>query len=67
MTTAQFSRNLGQVARAMAQVNSQHKPGLDVAGVIPCPKCGSGLKFTVLSNGLQRGQCAAAGCLRWSQ
>jgi hypothetical protein len=27
--------------------------------------CGSSLRFTVMSNGLSRGQCTAAGCVRW--
>lgn len=57
----------GRVAQAMAQVQ-QHKPAFgEYSGRMSCTKCGSGLRFTIMSNGLSRGQCSAAGCLRWCQ
>jgi hypothetical protein len=57
----------GQIARAMAAVQQHKHPTDEVKGRITCPKCGSGLRFVILPNGISRGQCAAAGCLRWSQ
>lgn len=67
MTTATFSKLASATAQAMAQVQAHRKPGDDVTGRIQCPKCGSALRFTVLCNGLSRGQCAAPGCIRWLQ
>lgn len=67
MTTTSFAALAGPTARAMAKVQEQRQKDQDVTGRIDCPKCGSGLRFTVMTNGLSRGQCAAAGCLRWCQ
>lgn len=65
MTTATFSKLASATAQAMNQVNQQRRQGEDVSGRIQCPKCGSALRFTILGNGLSRGQCAAPGCVRW--
>ena len=60
-------RERSQVIRAITEVQG-HKPEHgEHQGRIRCPRCGSGLSFTILSNGISRGQCAAAGCVRWSQ
>jgi hypothetical protein len=67
MTTAQFAALAGPTARAMHLVQQQRDPQRDVSGRITCTKCGSSLRFTVMSNGLSRGQCTAAGCVRWCQ
>jgi ribosomal protein S27AE len=57
----------GQVANAMAAVHA-HKPEVgERTGRITCTRCGSSLRFTIMANGISRGQCAAAGCIRWSQ
>lgn len=55
----------GKVARAMDQVQQHRQPGQEVSGRIPCPHCGSPLRFTVLASGQSRGRCAAAGCISW--
>lgn len=56
----------GKVAQAMAAAQ-QHRPQHgEHSGRMQCPKCGSALRFTIFSNGISRGQCAAAGCVRWS-
>lgn len=65
MTTPRFSATASAIAQAMAKVQEHKEPGADVTGRIQCPKCGSQLRFTVFSNGISRGQCAARGCLSW--
>jgi hypothetical protein len=57
----------GQVAQAMNAVQ-QFKPQQgEHKGTMRCTKCGSSLSFTIQSSGISRGQCSAAGCLRWCQ
>ena len=56
----------GQVARAMELVHKHRPEHGEHQGRITCPRCGAGLTFTILSNGISRGQCAAAACIRWS-
>lgn len=57
----------GQIARAMAAVQQHKHPTDEVKGRIACPKCGSGLQFAILPNGISRGNCAAACGIRWAQ
>lgn len=57
----------GQVARAMAAVHAQKPESGERTGRITCTRCDGALRFTIFSNGISRGQCAAAGCIRWSQ
>lgn len=55
----------GAIARAQAAIQA-HKPAQgEHTGRIACTKCGSSLRFTIQSTGISRGQCNAAGCLRW--
>lgn len=55
----------GQMANAMAAAYS-HKPAVgEFSGRMACTRCGSALRFTIMANGLSRGQCAAAGCIKW--
>lgn len=57
----------GQVALAIAAVQ-QHRPEHgEATGRIRCTRCGGALKFTIMANGLSRGQCASASCIRWVQ
>lgn len=67
MTTPAFAARVSPIARAMSAIQ-QHKPATgEYTGRISCPKCHSGLRFTIQSTGISRGQCSAAGCLRWCQ
>lgn len=64
LTTVQ---HYGKVAQAMNLVQ-QHKPQHgEATGTIRCTHCGSSLRFTIFANGISRGQCTAAGCVRWCQ
>lgn len=57
----------GQLARAMAAVQ-HHKPEVGkYAGRMNCPRCGSALNFTIFSNGISWGQCAASCGVKWNQ
>ncbi len=67
MTTTAFASKVGATARAMAEVQKNKHPTDEVSGRIICPKCGSGLRFTILPNGVSRGNCSAAGCVRWAE
>lgn len=55
-----------QVIQAMTAVQQRKPAQGETSGRITCPRCGSGLQFSILSNGISRGQCMAAGCIRWS-
>lgn len=57
----------GQVANAMAAAHA-HKPDAgEYAGKMVCPRCRSPLNFKIASNGISRGQCAAACGVKWCQ
>jgi hypothetical protein len=57
----------GQLVRAVAAVQAFKPQAGEYVGRMQCPKCGSGLRFTIQANGISRGQCAASGCIRWCQ
>lgn len=74
MTTAAFMSHAGPRAQALNTIKTEHcappefKPAQDVRGQMPCPKCKSTLKFTVLaSNGSSAGRCTTRGCLNWME
>lgn len=67
MTREVFYQRVGATARAMAAVQEQRNALLDVSGRITCPQCGSQLRYTIFPNGISRGQCTAAGCIKWAQ
>jgi hypothetical protein len=56
----------GKLARAIEQVHQHQDKHRDVSGRIDCPHCRSPLSFVIQKDGHSRGQCASAGCIRWS-
>lgn len=56
----------GQLVRAIAAAQAFKPVTGEFKGRITCTRCGSGLNFSILSNGISRGQCSAAGCIRWT-
>ena len=56
----------GKLAQAVHQAHQHRDPEREVSGRIRCPACGSPINFTVQRDGRSRGQCSAAGCMRWS-
>lgn len=67
MTTQAFSAQLGATARALAAVQQQKPQHGEATGRIQCPRCNGRIRFNIQSNGISRGQCGTAGCLRWQQ
>jgi hypothetical protein len=65
VSTETFNRRAGAVAQAMNEAFRQSTAGA-TSGTFPCPKCGSQVRFTALIPHKSSGQCAAAGCIRWS-
>lgn len=54
--------------KAMVDIRKETKGKRGITGVIPCPKCGGTLNFTVSSyNGHVHGRCQTEGCLAWAQ
>lgn len=76
MTTVNFNRTAGPIARALNSVKSVHcappayRPAHDVKGTTPCTMkaCGGTIKYTVrASDGCSTGKCSTRGCLSWSE
>jgi hypothetical protein len=51
----------------MEQVHRHRPQHGEHQGRITCPRCGAGLQFVIQSTGISRGQCPAAGCIKWTQ
>jgi ribosomal protein S27AE len=65
MTTEAFAAKVSPIAQAMKRAYELSTAGTK-EGTFPCPKCGSQVRFTALVPHQSRGQCSAAGCIRWS-
>jgi hypothetical protein len=65
MTTDRFNASAGAIAQAQ-NIAYQLSTAGQKEGTFPCPKCGSQVRFTALVPHQSRGQCSAAGCIRWS-
>lgn len=73
MTTQAYIALQPKIIKALVHVKTTYcappafKPAADVVETMPCPRCGSALKFRVAaSSGASSGQCVAACGVKWS-
>jgi hypothetical protein len=56
----------GKVAKLLAEAQAHRPQHGESSGKLKCA-CGAALHFTIQSNGISRGRCAAACGVRWQQ
>lgn len=67
MNTLRSASRSGATALAMNTAQQHKAPSGEYTGRLTCPKCGSGVRFTIQSNGISRGQCSSGCGVHWCQ
>jgi hypothetical protein len=57
----------GQLARTMGLVHQRKPQHGEASGTVTCQRCSGTVRFTILANGISRGQCVNACGVRWCQ